>query len=68
MKSKNPFYSGVKDKHGRKIKVGDTIKDGHDTVGKVVENTHPWGFKRLQYQGLSIINHPDKNWYEIVKE
>ena len=67
MKSKHPLYSGVKDKNGAIIKVGDTIKDGHGTVGIVVENTHPWGFQRLQYSGLSIINHPDKNWYEILK-
>lgn len=50
------------------IKVGMTIKDGFGNVGVVEENLHPWGFKRLQYGGYTVINHPDPKWYELVEE
>lgn len=50
------------------IEVGDLIRDKNGVEGIVEENTHPWGFKRLQYNGLSIINHPDKDWYTIIKK
>jgi hypothetical protein len=48
------------------IKIGMKIRDKDGTEGIVVENMHPWGFKRLQYHGLSIINHPDPEWYELI--
>jgi hypothetical protein len=48
------------------IKIGDFIEDGFGNRGVVVENTHPWGFKRLQYSGYSVVNHPDPNWYCLV--
>lgn len=60
----NP-YDSVKDKHGREIKVGDVIRDGHSVVGTVVKNMHPWGFERLQYSGLSIVHYAG-DWYEII--
>ena len=62
----NPLYVGVKDKHGREIKVGDVIRDGNGTVGTVVKNMHPWGFERLQYAGLSIVRIASADWYEII--
>lgn len=48
----------------KQIKPGDFIRDKFGYVGLVSENVHPWGFKRLKYDGLTVINHPDKNWYE----
>lgn len=56
----------MKDKHGREIRVGDVVRDGHGVVGTVVENMHPWGFKRLQYSGLSITYTAGEDWYEII--
>lgn len=49
------------------IKPGDVIRDKHGNQGKVVKNMHPWGFERYQYDGLTIINHPDPDWYEILE-
>ena len=54
------------------IKVGMVIRDKFGHEGVVVENMHPWGFKRLQYHTadgfyFTVINHPDKEWYRLVK-
>jgi hypothetical protein len=62
------LYEGVKDKNGRTIQVGDTIRDGNGITGTVVKNMHPWGFERLQYAGLSVIHTGNEDWYEIVGE
>ncbi len=64
--SVHPLYVGVKDKHGKEIRVGDVIRDGSGIVGTVVENLHPWGFERLQYAGLSIVHTASEDWYEII--
>ncbi len=64
----HPLYTGVRDKHGREIKVGDVIIDGHGVVGTVEKNMHPWGFERLQYAGLSITLLAGEDWYEIIDE
>lgn len=50
------------------VKVGMIIRDKMGTQGVVVENKHPWGHKRLQYRGLTIMNHPDPEWYELIEE
>ena len=48
------------------IKAGMTIRDKFGKEGIVVENMHPWGFKRLQYGGYSVIDHIDPEWYELI--
>lgn len=48
------------------IKLGMVIRDKHGHQGVVVKNKHPWGFERYQYGGLTIINHSDPEWYELV--
>ena len=65
--TEHPLYVGVKDKHGREIKVSDVIRDGNGTIGTVVKNMHPWGFERLQYAGLSIVHTAGEDWYEIIE-
>ena len=50
------------------IELGDTIRDRFGTEGIVVENMHPWGFKRWQYNGLTVINHPETDFYTIIKK
>jgi len=50
------------------IKAGMTIRDKFGEEGIVEINMHPWGFQRLQYSGLTVINHEDPEWYELIKD
>lgn len=48
------------------IKAGDLIEDKFGNRGVVEENMHPWGFKRLQYNGYTVSENagPD-HYYKI---
>lgn len=50
------------------IEIGMTIRDKSGNEGIVVENMHPWGFKRFQYGIFTVIRHPDPDWYELIKK
>lgn len=50
------------------IKPGQIIKDKAGYSGIVIENMHPWGFPRLQYDGFTIVNHEDPEWYELIND
>lgn len=53
---------------GEDVELGDLIEDKAGQRGVVVENMHPWGFLRWQYSGLTVIDHPDKTYYRLIKK